>query len=764
MKFKDTFRIEYADPEHTFLLTERNSFVMRGQLFQRLVPFLNGQRSIEEVLKQICPDLDPELSFIAGDIPVLTQVQYALLKLQSKGYLVQNESSLPPDLAVFCGHLGIDFQLAYSRLQSTTVAVRSFGSNLPVAQFITLLEAMQIQVNENAVLEVILTDDYLQDGLSNYNQTALNSLRPWMLVKPTGTIAWIGPIFRPNITGCWQCLAQRLQNNRPVEEFVQRKLNLSTPLVPPLTALPSALQTALGIAATELFKWIVSGENKRLEGMLVTHDALALETQNHILTKRPQCSACGQNSSRGLHHNPLPIVLGHRKKSVVTGGTHRSIAFEETLAKFQNHISPITGVIRELKPLNRISTTLIHSYLAKHHFATLFDDLDALCQYTVGRSGGTAQTDSQARCSAFCEALERYSGVFQGDEIRQRGSYQQMEGKAIPPNLCMNFSQTQLQNRHQWNAECSGLIGDFQRIPEPFDEAQEIEWTPVWSLTQRQFKYLPTAYCYYGYPALAQPSCWADSNGCAAGNTLEEAIAHGFMELVERDCVALWWYNRLTKPQVDLDGFDEPYFQALQAYYQTINREFWLLDITSDLNIPAFAAISRRTDREVEDIIFDFGADFDPKTAIFKALNGMNKLLHAVTDANPDGSTRYHSVMSQIAINWWKTARLSNQAYLTPDANIPAKRYSDFSWLQTKDLLEDVMLCQQIVEQKGMELLVLDQTRPDIGLKVVKVVVPGLRHFWKRLGPGRLYDVPVQLGWLKAPLREDQLNSVPMWM
>ena len=45
-----------------------------------------------------------------------------------------------------------------------------------------------------------------------------------------------------------------------------------------------------------------------------------------------------------------------------------------------------------------------------------------------------------------------------------------------------------------------------------------------------------------------------------------------------------------------------------------------------------------------------------------------------------------------------------------------------------------------------MEMLVLDQTRPDIGLPVVKVIVPGMRQFWARFAPGRLFDVPVALG------------------
>jgi hypothetical protein len=53
---------------------------------------------------------------------------------------------------------------------------------------------------------------------------------------------------------------------------------------------------------------------------------------------------------------------------------------------------------------------------------------------------------------------------------------------------------------------------------------------------------------------------------------------------------------------------------------------------------------------------------------------------------------------------------------------------------------------------------VLDQTRPDIEVPVVRVIVPGLRHFYRRLAPGRLYDVPVKLGWRDRPLAENELN------
>ncbi|ACB53447.1 hypothetical protein cce_4099 [Crocosphaera subtropica ATCC 51142] len=764
MKFKACFRIENVAAEVIFLLTERNSSFVSNPLLQQLIPLLDEHHTVEEIIEKIRSDLFTESTSEQEEMLMLAQVHYVLMQLEQKGYIVKEEEILPPDLAIFCDHLNIDSTEAYQRLQTTTVAVKSFVSNLPIAQFKNALESLHIQIAEKGDIEIVLSDDYLEKGLDIYNQQTLESSQPWMLVKPVGTLVWIGPIFQPHKTACWQCLAQRLRENRPVEAFIQQRQNLATPLTPPLASLTATVQTALGMAATEVFKWIVTGENKRLEGVLVTHDTLSLETKNHQVVKRPQCPDCGKNLIGQLNSKPLPLLLGHRKKTFFGDGGDRIFSPEATLKQYQHHISPITGVVRELSKIHQEATGLTHTYVAQHHFATIFDDLYALREYMIGRSGGTARTDQQAKCSSFCEAIERYSGVFQGDEIRQKGRYQQMEHPTIHPNACLNFSLTQYQTRQEWNTNYSRSLDWYQRVPEPFDEEREIDWTPLWSLTSQTFKYLPTAYCYYGYPIPSQPDCWADSNGCAAGNTIEEAILQGLMELIERDGAALWWYNRLKKPKVDLDSFNEPYFEALKDYYKTLHREFWVLDLTSDLKIPTFAAISRRTDREVEDIIFDFGTHFDPKIGIYRALNGMNKILQAVLTANLDGTTRYPSSMSHIAIQWWKTATLENQSYLIPNETVSSRRYSDYLSWGREDLLEDITTCQQILEQKGMELLVLDQTRPDIGLKVVKVVVPGLRHFWKRLGPGRLYEIPVQLGWLEKSLKENELNPFPLWM
>ena len=764
-QFNPSYSVETIEADKLFFLSEREAATLTDALSCKIASLVDGDRNIDKIIDTIQQSLlqdqksVPEASsFFQEVLNVSIQAQYALLQMQQKGYLVEQGNSLPSQVEIFCHHLNINPDLAHQRLKSTKVAVKSFGS-VAASDLIAILEPLEIQVAEVGDLTVVLTDDYLNPELLEFNKQALKSQSPWMLVKPLGTIIWIGPLFYPHTTGCWECLAKRLRDNRPIETFIHRHKQISSPLAPPLGFLASTVQTALGMVATEVFKWIVKGENKRLENNLLTYDTIGLKTENHPLVKRPQCSSCGEMAHR-LTNNPLPIVLEHRKKTFTADGGHRSCSPQETLRKYQHHISPITGVVRELTRIP--GNQLTHNYIAKHHFLSVFDDLASLQQNLGGRSAGKGRTDAQAMASGFCEAIERYSGVFQGDEITEKGTYQQMGDKAIHPNACMNFSQQQYRDRKQWNADCPGW---FQKIPEPFDEDRVIDWTPIWSLTHQEFKYLPSSYCYYGYRPSYKPDCWADSNGCATGNNLEEAILQGFMELVERDSVALWWYNRLEKPQVDLDSFDEPYFQSLKQYYQTLNREIWVLDITSDLNIPVFAAISRRSDEcKAEDIVLGYGAHFDAKIAISRALTEVNQILPNVLFASSDGSTNYPPSADDLAVNWWKTAILADKPYLVPNRRVAAKVSSDYTRIISEDLLEDVKLCQQIVEKNGMEMLVLDQTRADIGLRVAKVIVPGMRHMWKRLAPGRLYDVPVKMGWLQEPLTEDRLNPFPMWM
>jgi oxazoline/thiazoline synthase len=71
---------------------------------------------------------------------------------------------------------------------------------------------------------------------------------------------------------------------------------------------------------------------------------------------------------------------------------------------------------------------------------------------------------------------------------------------------------------------------------------------------------------------------------------------------------------------------------------------------------------------------------------------------------------------------------------------------------------ETVVAIVDRLQGQGLHAYAADLSRADVLLKTVRAVVPGLRHIWNRRAPGRLYDVPVRLGWRDAQLKEEQLN------
>jgi ribosomal protein S12 methylthiotransferase accessory factor len=264
---------------------------------------------------------------------------------------------------------------------------------------------------------------------------------------------------------------------------------------------------------------------------------------------------------------------------------------------------------------------------------------------------------------------------------------------------------------------------------------------------------------YGGYPAPQDLAyCVSDPSGSAAGTSLEAAVLQGTLELVERDALAIWWYNRVRRPAIALDAVDDPYVRRLVQWYGERGRALWALDLTTDLGIPAVAGVSRRLDGGAEALLLGFGAHLDPGIALTRALLELTQIDAQVARAEQEGRT-----LAPTLAAWLRDATLASQPYLEP-APGPATVPSALTHLATCDLREDIAICQQALARAGIDLLLLDQTRPDIGVPVAKVVAPGLRHFRPRFAPGRLYDVPLRLGWLTEPCAEADLNPIPFFL
>jgi ribosomal protein S12 methylthiotransferase accessory factor len=473
------------------------------------------------------------------------------------------------------------------------------------------------------------------------------------------------------------------------------------------------------------------------------------------VARRPQCPSCGEP---GLvaERAARPPAITERDIGGSDGNGLRALGQEDVLKEYGHLVDPVTGIVGELRR-NPKSPGFLPAYLSGRNRAVAESCITALRAGLRASSGGKGATEMEARVGALCEAVERYCGTFHGDEPRIRDSYRALGDAAVHPNACQLFHERQFAARARWNSGCAA----FHQVPEPFDEGAVTDWTPVWSLLSGERRLLPTALLYFSQDTRRDAgSLQADSNGNAAGTSLEDAILQGFFELVERDAVALWWYNRTRQRAVDLCSFDDPWLADIPALYGRLNREAWVLDVTSDLGIPAMAAISRRTDKPAEDIMVGFGAHFDPRIAVRRAVTELGQLLPAVIDARADG-TGYAPAGPHL-LSWWTGATVRDQPYLLPDPSRTARTAASYGYTPPRKL--DLSGICAIARQANLDIMVLDQTRPDVNMPVVKVIVPGLRHFWPRFAPGRLFEVPVRLGRLPEETTYEDLNPIPLYI
>lgn len=729
--FASHLRVEDFPPDGLLLLAEDGAVHLKGELFRGLAPLIDGTRSVEQIVAS------------ASKTYGAAEVYYGLGFLEQQGFLVEATPESPRAAAAFWHSLGTDPRRAAERISQASVSLVAFGE-VPLEPVREALAQEGIPVSPGGSIAIAVVDDYLQAPLEAMNREALRTGQPWLLLRPLGKELWLGPRFVPGQSACWECLAQRLRLNRPLDVFLGERRPGTVPMRPARAGLESTLGAAAHLLASAVARQLATGDDGLVD-TLVTLDFIGLGTRRHLVTRRPQCPACGDPGLMAMRQE-RPITLESRPKVFTQDGGHRIHGPHETLRRHERHVSPLTGVVQLLEPIGD-PEGIAPVYDSGQNRARLGEGATLLLHALRRRSAGKGKTAAQARASALAEAIERASTAWHGDEARRLATLEELGNEAVSPEHCLLFSERQYQEREALNAR-----GLARPIPHRFDPTRRISWTPMWSLTYGTRRYLPTALCFHGFQDEGVPPfSSSDSNGCAAGNTLEEAILQGFLELVERDALAIWWYNRLHRPGVALEGFDEPYLRELERHYRGRGRELWVLDVTNDLGIPVFAAVSRRVDGGPELPLLGFGAHLDARVALLRAVTELNQALAA--EPRP-GQKPGESGGPE----WLTHATLAEHPYLAPDPSQPARTATDYPLLSSTDLREDVERCVRIVREQGLEMLVLDLTRPDVGLSVARVVVPGLRHFWRRLGPGRLYEVPIRQGWLAHPVEEEMLN------
>jgi len=731
LQFAPNFTAYVLPPDVVCLYSEDRKFFLHGELYCALASAIGaGGKSSKELIRTL------ERNF------PIDKIEEALKRLIERRYVVPASRASVGTVAGYWASLGLPPGIAETNLQKTRVSIQAIDVNGAKELGAALGELGVRIVKRSPDLTVTLVNDYLERRLAELNRERVSDKTPWLLVQPSGAFPLVGPVFSPGETACWTCLFDRMIRNREVKGFLDRGPARAVAVSP--LARNTFGQTGIQLAAVEIAKAIATGFRTELREHIVSFDLLGSTIAKHYVAARPQCPTCGSKKLRDPRRAPVPIELGGGAKLMMTSGGYRTVTSRATVARFRKHVSPLTGVVTRLERIEA-DLPMNTNYYAAHNFSAPAQNVNQLRAGLSGGSFGKGSTAEQGEASALMEAIERYSGIFQGDEARMTRRFTDFApGDAIAPNDVLLFSDAQSRPEQAPTDDS----GESQPVPAPFDPSAKIEWSSVWSLRDGRFKYLPTSLLYFFYSGPA--AFHADSNGCAAGNTLEEAIVQGFLELVERDAYAIWWYNRLRRPEVDLSQFNDSYVRDLQSQLAESGRRLWVLDVTSDLGVPTYVAILHWMQNGQENIEFGSGAHFDSRIALLRALTELNQFLSIGLMGGGTGE--------KPSLDGTNPLRLQDHPFLIPSGNPTVQPNADPKFGPLDNTRQQVDACVDIASRAGLDFLVLNQTRPDVEVPVVRVIVPGLRHFYRRFAPGRLYDVPVKLGLLDRPLPESELT------
>jgi len=112
----------------------------------------------------------------------------------------------------------------------------------------------------------------------------------------------------------------------------------------------------------------------------------------------------------------------------------------------------------------------------------------------------------------------------------------------------------------------------------------------------------------------------SNTNGLASGNTIEEAVLHGLLEVIERDALSIAEYTRNPGREIVLSETDGLNFELKRKMEETgIKVKLWLLD--SDIDIPTVvAALDDTVLKDPALLVMGAGAHLSPEIAVTRAL------------------------------------------------------------------------------------------------------------------------------------------------
>jgi ribosomal protein S12 methylthiotransferase accessory factor len=387
---------------------------------------------------------------------------------------------------------------------------------------------------------------------------------------------------------------------------------------------------------------------------------------------------------------PLSRVFETSARKVHLAGTHRTRSPAETLAAYTKWM-PHMGI-------TRLANVTGLDHIGMPVYAAIRPNARSLAT-----SQGKGLDADSAKASALMEAIELWHAENIEGASLSWDSYLGRKRKA----RVLDVERVHLRRGRRFGVHAPRL------------------WIEGFDLIQREPVWVPFEMVSMNYvePGVAG-ALLSSSNGLASGNHPLEALCHGLCEVIERHSEPLWTEGHGTR--IDLASIRDPAPRAVLDLVERSGARTALWEITSAVGVPVYlAVVTDPPDAGRWRLLGGYdghGCHLSPSVAVCRAVTEAVQSRLTFIAGNRDDCFRP---------DYWNTQNelLHRAQWEEFFVSAPPGSAWDGASLETDTFEGDLALLLSRVQQLGLDrVIAVDLTRPEIGIPVVKVVVPGLRQ------------------------------------
>jgi ribosomal protein S12 methylthiotransferase accessory factor YcaO len=432
---------------------------------------------------------------------------------------------------------------------------------------------------------------------------------------------------------------------------------------------------------------------------------------------------------------PLSLRLKSIKKYVLPDGN------------VSMHVKSVCDTVTKITPICRnIGVTRVSdiTYMDKLYIPNYSIFLPGT-QDSIWVYSGKGSTKMQAKASGLMESIERFC------------------------SLSSNYSNNYIHGTYLELSKTYSKVLHPGEVIEPvlsgYDEkSSNIDYMQGYDLQNNQEVLVPAQLAlskYSSKPPSTYAFLYSHTNGLASGNVLEEAICHALYEVIERDAVSIADLCSSSIPytifkeanqsknfedefiddssifqEVDISEIIQEYepLKFLVKRFNDVGLPLLIKDITqNDIGVPTFVASS------IESLSSDYGyyakgygTHIDARIALMRAITELSQTRAGnIQGARDDLRKIQYKENDEIQKRKWEFMRTSSSSSLCAGSNeIEAIPFSKIKSYVKEDILDEIKHILNNLKSAGLKrAIIVDLTHPDVGIPVVRAIVPGLETF-----------------------------------